>query len=625
MLSALAWLPRGAAKPIPRAAASTEEELAEAARLAAAAAAGRRGRHGRGGGSASDDDDDGSASSSSGWETDESGSQDMEADGDAPPTPAPAAELAVAKRAAARVKAAGASFLTSLVGVPTSSLASRPPRPVHSLSLLSPNPSGKSAATNDPALDAAMAALDMDNYDREDETDDEEEGGEGEGSKPGGARGSRRVLDGLFGGEDALYYASNAEDPYMALARGAAARGVEGGPCADPAPPDADVDPPATDSEDEEAWDLRPTDFVLAAARTEDDVSTLEVWVYEAGAASEGGANLYVHHDLLLGAFPLALAWLDCAPGGGGGAGAGTDRANFVAVGTMDPVIELWDLDAADAVAPVATLGAASAPGKKDGSKKKKGSKAAAKAAAAAGGPHAGAVLGLAWNKAVRNVLASASADGTVKVWDIAAAGGGASASSSPVTTLTHHHTNKVQALAWHPADPAVLLSGGFDGRACLADVRAPAGEKTPAWAVGSDVEALAWDPTRPAEFCVATEDGHVRAYDARAGGGGAPRFTLAAHSRPTTILAFAGPAAPGLLATGSTDKKVKLWDVAGDAPALVEAQDLKVGAVFAAGFSEDAALPGVLAVAGAKGTVSVWEVGAAESVAARWPGLAGV
>ena len=161
-----------------------------------------------------------------------------------------------------------------------------------------------------------MAALDMDNYDREDETDDEEDG-EGMDGEDGGvaAKGSRRVLDGLFGGDDALYYASNAEDPYMALARGAAARGGE-----EDADPATDAPPPTSDSEDEEAWDLRPSDFVLAAARTEDDVSTLEVWVYEAGARGGGEANLYVHHDLLLGAFPLALAWMDCAPGGAGGA-----------------------------------------------------------------------------------------------------------------------------------------------------------------------------------------------------------------------------------------------------------------------------------------------------------------
>ena len=33
--------------------------------------------------------------------------------------------------------------------------------------------------------------------------------------------------------------------------------------------------------------------------------------------------------------------------------------------------------------------------------------------------------------------------------------------------TLTHH-TGKVQAVAWNPADPPVLLSGGFDHRVCL-------------------------------------------------------------------------------------------------------------------------------------------------------------
>lgn len=52
--------------------------------------------------------------------------------------------------------------------------------------------------------------------------------------------------------------------------------------------------------------------------------------------------------------------------------------------------------------------------------------------------------------------------------------------------------------------------------------------------------------------------------------------FRLSAHDAPTCTMSFS-PACPGLLATGSTDKKVKLWDVTNDTPTLVAAQDLQV------------------------------------------------
>ena len=45
-----------------------------------------------------------------------------------------------------------------------------------------------------------------------------------------------------------------------------------------------------------------------------------QVWVYE-DAGDDGAPNLYVHHDIMLPAFPLALAWLDCHPGRAGEAG----------------------------------------------------------------------------------------------------------------------------------------------------------------------------------------------------------------------------------------------------------------------------------------------------------------
>ena len=39
----------------------------------------------------------------------------------------------------------------------------------------------------------------------------------------------------------------------------------------------------------------------------------MQVWVYEE-ADESGEPNLYVHHDVMLPAFPLSLAWIDCSP-----------------------------------------------------------------------------------------------------------------------------------------------------------------------------------------------------------------------------------------------------------------------------------------------------------------------
>lgn len=102
---------------------------------------------------------------------------------------------------------------------------------------------------------------------------------------------------------------------------------------------------------------------------------------------------------------------------------------------------------------------------------------------------------------------------------------------------------------------------------------------------------------------------------------GGAPLWQLHAHDKPTCALGWCtSPAAKGLLATGSTDKVVKLWDVSEGKPKLLASQDVQVGAVFTLGFCSDA--PHLLAVGGAGGSVAVWDVRAAQAVAQRYPGL---
>ena len=59
------------------------------------------------------------------------------------------------------------------------------------------------------------------------------------------------------------------------------------------------------DDEEEEDTKIKDTDAILLATRTEDDFSSLEVYVYD-----EESGNMYVHHDIALSAFLVfVLGW----------------------------------------------------------------------------------------------------------------------------------------------------------------------------------------------------------------------------------------------------------------------------------------------------------------------------
>ena len=67
-------------------------------------------------------------------------------------------------------------------------------------------------------------------------------------------------------------------------------------------------------------------------------------------------------------------------------------------------------------------------------------------------------------------------------------------------------------------------------------------------------------------------------------------------------------PIIPGFLATGSTDKEVKLWNVQSSGPSMVVSRNLGVGKVFSANFAPDREVGFRLAVAGSKGTMQIWD-----------------
>ena len=378
----------------------------------------------------------------------------------------------------------------------------------------------------------------------------------------------------MFGNAKSLaFYESNAEDPYITLHEN-----VEG------------------DEDEREELQVLATDNMVIAAKVEDEVPYLEVYVYE-----DEADNLYVHHDIMLPAIPLCVEWLDLPVGKGNDSINEDSRGNYVAVGTMDPDIELWDLDTIDSMYPNAILGRhddtdlTNAGGELSMKKKRKKSKKAND------DYHVDAVLSLAANKQHRNLLASSSADNTVKLWDL---------NATKCAKSYRHHTDKVCSIAWHPKDSTVLLSGSYDRTVVASDMRAP-NAKFPAWGVESDVETVMWDPHNWDRFYIATENGILHMHDVRT----APAkpeatravWTLQAHEGSLSSI-DANAVIPGFLATGSSDKEVKLWNVQSVGPSMVVSRNVGVGKVFSTKFAPDPEVAFRLAVAGSKGALQVWD-----------------
>ncbi|KAE8212534.1 hypothetical protein CF327_g3840 [Tilletia walkeri] len=419
------------------------------------------------------------------------------------------------------------------------------------------------------------------------------------------------------------YFQNNDEDPYITL-KGADAAAED-------------------DEEEREELEVLPEDNLVICAKTEDDISQLEAYLY-----AESDESLFVHHDLLLPSFPLCLEWLDFTPAGPQTTSSTPADQNsedpkrkmagavgsFIAAGTMDPEIEIWDMNVVEGLFPDAILGRKdltqnlSAP-LGTGKKKRKQSQPRVPNAT----HHVDAVLSLSWNRVARNLLASASADHTVKLWDLSRA-----PTTSPTGGMTFSeairsfnlHDDKVQCVAWNTSGSAlngglgsaglasVLLTGGYDRTLKVLDSRAP--DSAVCARVGADVESIRWNPWRENEFYVSLENGIVQAFDARTLPTSKPKaetpsiFTLAAHDGGCTSLDIS-PHIPGCMVTGGMDRRVKLWNMEGmedgtrakpTSISLTLGRDLDAGKVFTVAFSPDTPL--TFAAGGSQGVLRIFD-----------------
>ncbi|XP_037070215.1 periodic tryptophan protein 1 homolog [Pollicipes pollicipes] len=334
-------------------------------------------------------------------------------------------------------------------------------------------------------------------------------------------------------------FASNADDPYVTRA-------------------DADE----SDSEAEDLQVRRDENLIITGL-VDGDASTLVFHVF-----NEEQGSMYVHHDILLSSFPICVEWLNydldqSTPG------------NLVAVGSMSPVIEVWDVDVINCFEPAYKLG-------KRGKKKIK-----------LGLGHSDAVLSLAWNRHIGHVLASGSADHSVLLWDLE--------TQKKASQLDCRE--KVQTVAWHPRELDRLLSAD-----CAGDVRVwecRAGESR-RWRLGGEVERAVWDHFSPTGVLASTDDGKLHYIDTRTEK--KPLWSIQAHEDACTGLALS-PEVPGCLATVSADRTLKVWDVSSEPTAPVAARPLKLGSLHCVAFCPD--LPWMLCAGGdnKENSFRLWDV----------------
>lgn len=398
------------------------------------------------------------------------------------------------------------------------------------------------------ANDDDLKEYDLEHYD--DEEDQQE-----------GARVS--MLPGL--NEDAEFYENeNGEDPYISL------------------PNQEEI------VQDKQESQVYPTDNLILSTRTEDDISYLDIHVYDDGAdefadpevptGHERPNALYVHHDLMLPAFPLCVEWINFRPNS-----PENDVGNFAAVGTFDPQIEIWNLDCLDKAFPDIILGEPSNASKK--SKKNKKSKHVTT-------HHIDAVLSLAHNKTHRNILASTSADSTVKLWDLNTA--------SAARSFNQIHSGKnVSSSQWHQTESSILLTGGYDSKVAISDVRiAQDSEMSKYWNVSGDVENVKW--IDESQFLAGNDQGGVYCFDIRQES--RPIWTLQAHDAGISSLEV-NPYVPEMLVTAAMgEKAVKLWKMPkeeGKGPSMVLSRDFGVGNVLTTSFAPDLEVAGNLIIGG--------------------------
>ncbi|KAK6589916.1 PWP1 family protein [Cryptosporidium xiaoi] len=295
---------------------------------------------------------------------------------------------------------------------------------------------------------------------------------------------------------------------------------------------------------DDEALNIREGDSLLAATSIEDDTSTLQVYLY-----SVEDGSFYVHHDTLIGDYPLCSEWITL--------GSFNSNNNLLAVGSFSGEINIWNLDCVDSIYPISTIAV----------KKNKDDNG-----------HSDAVMSLASHPRNAKILASGSADKSLKIWDIL---------ENECVNTYNNCTSKVQCINWHHTENNVLITADYDRTIQLIDIRdGKSSLKIVYEKEKGDPESIIVPEANiygnGNSVIISTENGYISGYDLRVISGKNAKniFSVPGNFNMKPITSICCTSIPNLLVSSGFDGTAKIWNLSNMNNPIIE-KSLKGGRIF--------------------------------------------
>lgn len=168
----------------------------------------------------------------------------------------------------------------------------------------------------------------------------------------------------------------------------------------------------------------------------------------------------------------------------------------------------------------------------------------------------------LAWSEAHENQVVTASGDGSIKLWDISLA------EPHPIRHW-HEHAREVFCLDWNNVRKEVFASSSWDASVRVWHPERPSC-MTAITTHTACVYGCAWSPHSADLLATACGDGHLRLFDLRSSSMTSAAPGVGASQAPVATVPVGGEVLsldwnkyrPMTLATGSTDRAVKTWDL---------------------------------------------------------------